>query len=415
MRPSFEVADVFHRHGETYRAAHGAHMGRVERRIMGAIEACRTAALGGHVEACDNCAHARVAYNSCRNRHCPKCQGLTRAEWLADQQADLLWVPYFHIVFTLPAEAAAIAFQNKAVVYAMLFRAAAETLRSIAADPRHLGAEIGFIAILHTWGQTLTHHPHLHCVVPGGGLAPVHCDEDARSDDARWRWIACRPNFFLPVHVLSRLYRRLFLEQLQAAFDRGQLRFFGDLTRLARHPAFARHLKRLRKMNWVVYAKPPFGSPEQVLAYLGRYTHRVAIANSRLVAIDETRVRFRWRDYRQHNKAPGQQQIGVMALDAHEFIRRFLLHALPDGFHRIRHYGFLANGHRVAKLALIRKLLDQSPPEKIRRGGDYRQRLRDLMGIDLGRCPCCGGAMHIIDILPRPRSPPDPPSGWCKS
>ena len=392
MRPALEVADIFRRHGAAYRAARGAHMGRVERRIMGAIEACRTAALGGHVEACDSCAHARVAYNSCRNRHCPKCQGLTRAKWLADRQADLLSVPYFHVVFTMPAEVAAIAFQNKALVYAMLFRAAAETLRSIAADPRHLGAEIGFIAILHTWGQTLTHHPHLHCVVPGGGLSP---------DGARW--IACRPNFFLPIHVLSHLYRRRFLEQLQAAFDAGRLRFFGNLTALAQPPAFARHLKRLRKINWVVHAKPPFGSPEQILAYLSRYTHRVAIANSRLVAMDATRVRFRWRDYRQHNKAK------VMTLDAHEFIRRFLLHGLPDGFHRIRHYGFLANGQRVAKLALIRGLPDQSPPKQTRRGGNYRERLRDLMGIDLDRCPCCGGAMRVIDILPRPRAPPTRP------
>jgi hypothetical protein len=373
-------------------------MGRVERRVMGAIEACRTAALGGHVEACDNCAHTRVAYNSCRNRHCPKCQGLARAEWLADRQADLLEVPYFHVVFTVPAQVAAMAFQNKAVVYAILFQAAAETLRTIAADPRHLGAEIGFIAILHTWGQTLTHHPHLHCVVPGGGLSPDGT-----------RWIACRPSFFLPVHVLSQLYRRLFLEQLEAAFDAGRLRFFGERAGLAEARALATQLRALRKVNWVVYAKPPFGSPEQVLAYLGRYTHRVAIANSRLVAMDKTQVRLRWRDYRQHNKAK------VMALDAHEFIRRFLLHGLPDGFHRIRHYGFLANGHRVAKLALIRRLLDQSPPEKIPRGGDYRQRLRDLMAIDLGRCPCCGGPMHIIDILPRPRSPPDPPSEWCRS
>ncbi len=397
MRPALEVAGIFRRHGDAYRAAHGAHMGRVERRIMGAIEACRTAALGGHLEACDDCAHTRVAYNSCRNRHCPKCQGLARAEWLAERQADLLSVPYFHVVFTLPAEVAAIAFQNKALVYAMLFRAAAETLKTIAADPQHLGAEIGFIAILHTWGQTLSHHPHLHCVVPGGGLAPIHSDED------RVRWIACRPTFFLPIHVLSQLYRRRFLEQLQAAFDAGRLRFFGDLAALAQPPAFARHLKRLRKINWVVYAKPPFGSPEQVLAYLSRYTHRVAIANNRLVAMDGTRVRFRWRDYRQHNKAK------VMALDAHEFIRRFLLHGLPDGFHRIRHYGFLANGHRVAKLALIRGLLDQSPPEQIRRGGNYRERLRDLMGIDLGRCPRCGGPMRVIDTLARPRAPPTRP------
>jgi hypothetical protein len=408
MCSALEVADIFRRHGDAYRAAHGAHMGRVERRIMGAIEACRTATLGGHVEACDDCAHTRVAYNSCRNRHCPKCQGLARAEWLADRQADLLSAPYFHVVFTMPAEVAAIAFQNKALVYAMLFRAAAETLRSIAADPRHLGAEIGFIAILHTWGQTLTHHPHLHCVVPGGGLSLARGEEGASPAGAEKSdsWIACRPNFFLPIHVLSHLYRRRFLEQLQAAFDAGRLRFSGDLAALAQPTAFARHLKRLRKINWVVYAKPPFGSPEQVLAYLGRYTHRVAIANSRLVAMDGIQVRFRWRDYRQHNKTK------VMALDAHEFIRRFLLHGLPDGFHRIRHYGFLANGHRVAKLALIRGLLDQEPPETIRRTGDYRERLRDLIGINIDCCPGCGGPMRVIATLPRPRAPPRPPSGW---
>lgn len=408
MRPTLEVADIFRRHGDAYRAAHGAHLGRVERRIMGAIEACRTAALGGHVEACEDCAHRRVAYNSCRNRHCPKCQGLSRAEWLAERQADLLPVPYFHVVFTVPAEVAAIAFHNKAVVYAMLFQAAAETLRTIAADPRHLGAEIGFIAILHTWGQTLTHHPHVHCVVPGGGIAPARGEEGGSPTGTNKgaRWVACRSNFFLPIHVLSRLYRRRFLEHLQTAFDAGRLRFFGDLAPLAQRPAFAHRVKRLRKINWVVYAKPPFGAPDQVLAYLGRYTHRVAIANSRLVAMGETRVRFRWRDYRQHNKAK------VMALDAHEFIRRFLLHGLPDGFHRIRHYGFLANGHRQDKLALIRRLLDRPAPEPIRRSGDYRERLRDLMGIDLNHCPCCGGPMRVIDTLPRPRSPPMP-SSWC--
>ena len=256
MRPALEVADIFRRHGGAYRAAHDGHMGRVERRIMAAIEACRTAALGGHVEACNDCGHDRIAYNSCRNRHCPKCQGLAQATWLADRQADLLDVPYFHVVFTLPAEIAAIAYQNKAKVYAILFRAAAETLRTIAADPRtgigHLGAGIGFIAILHTWGQTLGHHPHLHCVVPGGGVAPTGPEGNER------QWIACRPNFFLPIHVLSRLYRRLFLEQLLAAFDAGQLKFFGEL---AGPGAFAAHLAPLRKINWVVYAKPPFGSP----------------------------------------------------------------------------------------------------------------------------------------------------------
>ena len=285
------------------------------------------------------------------------------------------------------------AFQNKAVIYAILFQVAAETLRTIAADPRHLGAEIGFIAMLHTWGQTLTHHPHLHCVVPGGGLSP---------DGARW--IACRPNFFLPIHVLSRFYRRLFLERLQAAFDAGRLRFFGDMARLAEARAFAAQTKRLRKISWVVYAKPPFGSPDQVLAYLGRYTHRVAIANSRLVAIDETRVRFRWRDYRQANQSK------LMTLDAPEFIRRFLLHGLPDGFHRIRHYGFLANGHRQSKLALIRRLLDQPAPLPTRRSEDYRERVRELTGVDLSRCPCCGGAMRVIDILPCTRAPPIRPA-----
>ncbi len=411
MRSSLEVADIFRRHGDAYRSAHDAHMGRVERRIMGAIEACRTAVLGGHVEACSNCAHQRIAYNSCRNRHCPKCQGLTRAEWLADRQADLLPVPYFHVVFTLPAEVAAIAFQNKQQVYTILFKAAAETLRTIAADPQHLGAGIGFVAILHTWGQTLTHHPHIHCVVPGGGLADIkNVEGDSPAGNGKEkRWVACRPNFFLPIHVLSRLYRRLFLEYLQKAYDAEYLRFFGDLAPLAERPVFSRQIKRLRKINWIVYAKPPFGTPDQVLDYLSRYTHRVAIANSRLIAMDKTRVRFQWRNYRKHNKTK------VMALDAHEFIRRFLLHSLPDGFHRIRHYGFLANGHRRARLAIIRKLLDQAPPEIIRLSHDYRERLHQLTGVDLNLCPCCGGAMRISGTLPRSRSPPIRSSGYHKS
>ena len=396
MPPRLEVADIFRRHGEAYRQARGAHMGRVERRMMAAIEACRTAALGGHVEACDDCGHRRIAYNSCRNRHCPKCQGLVRAEWLAQRQAELLAVPYFHVVFTMPAPLAEIAFQNKRVVYAILFQAAAETLKTIAADPRHLGAEIGFIAILHTWGQTLTHHPHIHCVVPGGGLAPGGA-----------HWIPCRPNFFLPIHVLSRLYRCLFLAQLEVAFDAGRLRFFGSLAGLAEAPAFAAQIKPLRQVNWVVYAKPPFGTPERVLAYLGRYTHRVAIANSRLVAMDETEVRFHWRDYRQDSKAK------VMTLAADEFIRRFLLHGLPDGFHRIRHFGFLANGHRQAKLAQIRRLLDQPAAGPRERTGDYRVRLQALAGIDLDLCPCCGGSMRVINVLPRSRAPPrSPPSRY---
>ncbi len=384
MASGLEVAEVFRRHGEAYREAQAGHLGRVERRVMGAIEACRTAALGGHVERCADCGLVRIAYNSCRNRHCPKCQSLARAEWLAERQAELLPVPYFHVVFTVPAAAAELAFHNKAAVYAILFRAAAQTLCTIAADPRHLGAEIGVVAVLHTWGQNLHHHPHLHCVVPGGGL----------SLDGT-RWVACRPGFFLPVRVLSRLFRRLFLEKLQAAFEAGKLGFFGDLAGLADQAAFAQHLAELRRLEWVVYAKPPFGSPDHVLAYLGRYTHRVAIANSRLVRLEQGQVSFRWRDYRHHDKPK------VMTLAAGEFIRRFLLHTLPDGFHRIRHYGFLANGHRRAKLAHCRQLL-AAPPAAPPPPADYRERYRQLTGVSLDTCPCCGGAMLTLGPLARP-------------
>ena len=324
MSAGLEVADIFRHHGAAYRRAHAGHLGRVERRVMSAIELCRTAALGGHTEQCADCGLIRIAYNSCRNRHCPKCQGQARAEWLAARQAELMPVPYFHVVFTMPAPVAEIAFQNKATVYSILFRAAAETLRTIAADPKHLGAEIGLVAVLHTWGQTLHHHPHLHCVVPGGGP----------SLDGT-RWVSCRPGFFLPVRVLSRLFRRLFLDELHAAFEAGELGFFGALAGLAEPATFSRRLGELRRVDWVVYAKPPLGGPEHVLAYLGRYTHRVAISNSRLVSLTDGQVRFRWKDYRHHSKSK------VMTLEAHEFIRRFLLHSLPDGFHRIRHYGFL--------------------------------------------------------------------------
>src|SRR4051812_16878943 len=282
-----EVADIFRRHGEAYRQAHAGHLGRAERRVMGAIEACRTAALGGHVERCAACGLIRIAYNSCRNRHCPKCQGPARAAWLAERQAELLPVPYFHVVFTLPAPAAEIAFQNKAAVYAILFRAAAETLSTIAADPRHLGAEIGFVAVLHTWGQNLQHHPHVHGIVPGGGLSP----------DGR-RWVACRPGFFLPVRVLSRLFRRRFLEELLQLHEAGKLQFFGEHAGLADARTFGEWLAPMRKCEWVVYAKRPFAGPQAVLAYLSRYPHRVAISNSRLLALDERGVTFRWKDYR---------------------------------------------------------------------------------------------------------------------
>jgi len=388
MHSELEVADIFRRHGHAYRVAHDGHLGRVERRVMSAIELCRTAALGGHVEACEDCAHARVAYNSCRNRHCPKCQSATRERWLADRQADLLPVPYFHVVFTVPAEVAEIAFHNEAVVYAILFDAVAATLKTIAADPRHLGGEIGFLAILHTWGQALTHHPHIHCLVPGGALS------------ADGRWLGCRPRFFLPIHVLSRPFRRLFLERLQAAYKAGRLRFSGTLDGFGDAHAFAVAIRQLRRKSWIVYAKPPFGSPEHVLAYLGRYTHRVAIANSRLVSADETSVVFRWRDYR-HGNAPR-----LMSLDPHEFIRRFLIHSLPDGFHRIRHYGFLANGCRRARLAIIRQRLVATEPTPTAAAGEAT---RPLPRFDPTVCPCCGGIPRITATLPRWRTGPSRP------
>jgi len=398
-----EVADIFNRYGDAYRHAHADSMGTLPRRVMSAIELCRTAALGGHVEQCDACAHQRIAYNSCRNRHCPKCQSLARAQWLEDRQAELLPVPYFHVVFTVPQEIAAIAFQNKRVLYDILFHASAETLHTIAFDPKHLGAETGCISILHSWGQNLLFHPHIHCVVPGGGLSPD-----------RTRWIACRPNFFLPVRVLSRLFRRLFLEQLQKAFDGGTLGFFTSLASLSDPQAFANYLASTRKTEWVVYAKPPFGGPKQVLIYLGRYTHRVAISNNRLLGIDDGKIRFRWKDYR-HGSAKG-----VMTLDADEFIRRFLLHVVPTGFMRIRHYGFLANRHCEARLACCRRLLGVPAPidpvpvslaEDIPVGGqDYRDRYEQLTGNSLRLCPHCKkGHMVCIDIFSPgalPRAPP---------
>jgi len=395
MRPALEVADIFRRHGEAFRRSHSAHLGRIERRVMAAIEICRTPALGGHVEQCGDCGLMRCAYNSCRNRHCPKCQGLARAAWLEARQAELLPVPYYHVVFTLPAPAAEIAFQNKRTVYAILFRAAADAMRDIAADPKHLGAEIGAVTLLHTWGQTLQHHPHLHCIVPGGGIAPDGT-----------RWVTCRPGFFLPVHVLSRRFRSLFLARLQTAFAAGELHFSGTLAALVGSAAFAERLDALRAVEWVVYAKRPFAGPQQVLAYLGRYTHRVAMANSRLTRLADGQVDFTWKDYRHHGKTK------VTTLAADEFIRRFLLHAVPDGFHRIRHIGFLANGHRAAKLALCRALLaapapDPPTPES------YRDRIRRLTGHALDVCPDCGGAM--LERGPLPRHPQPYAPFWCDS
>jgi hypothetical protein len=382
-----EVADVFRRHGDIYRRQHGASLSTVQRRAMAAIEACRTAALGGRVERCDNCGGERIVYNSCRNRNCPKCQSLARARWLADRQAELLDTQYFHVVFTVPDEIALIAFQNKKVVYDILFRSAAETLDAIAADPNHLGAEIGFLSVLHTWGQNLLHHPHLHCLVPGGGISP----------DGE-RWIACRPGFFLPVRVLSRLFRRLFLQHLEKAFASDQLAFFSDLSPLRERSGFMGHLAAARAKEWVVYAKPPFAGPEQVLGYVGRYTHRIAISNSRLLAVNEDGVCFRWKDYRRDNRH------GTMTLKADEFIRRFLIHVLPSGFQRIRYYGFLCNRQRASKLARCRELIGapRAQPQAAPSSDDYRNFYETLTGKSLMQCPACGdGHMLVIKTLPR--------------
>ena len=396
-RPKLEVADILRRYGDAYRAGHEGALSSTQRRVMRAITACRTAALGGHVEACDTCGHRRISYNSCRNRHCPKCQSLARAQWIEDRKSELLDCPYFHVVFTLPEEIAAIAYQNKAVVYKLLFAATADTLGTIAADPKHLGAEVGFFAVLHTWGQNLIHHPHLHCVVPGGGLSP----------DGE-RWIACRSGFFLPVRVLSRFFRRRFLQLLGQAFERGELEFFSALESLRDRKAFLRYLEPLREKEWIVYAKAPFAGPEQVLEYVGRYTHRVAISNNRLLDIENGHVTFRWRDYRD-----GDAQ-KTMTLAAGEFIRRFLLHVLPPGFHRIRYYGLLGNRHRQEKLEQCRRLLDMSlatPTEPDAAApADYRDRYEALTGQSLHHCPICRrGRMIPIEQLP-PSRVPEPPA-----
>lgn len=388
-RAPLEVADIFHRYGNDYRHTRRGHVSCAQLRVMGAIEACRTAVLGGHLEQCNCCGVQRNAYNSCRNRHCPKCQSLARAKWLDDRQAELLPVEYFHAVFTLPTPVAAIAQQNPRVVYNLLFRVVSETLQTIARDPKHLGANIGFIAVLHTWGQTLQHHPHLHCIIPGGGLS---ADQD--------RWVACRPGFFLAVQVLSRLYRRLFLEGLQQAYKKGQLQFFKSLASLKDQQAFDDYLEPARKVEWNVYTKPPFAGPQQVLDYLGRYTHRVAISNNRLESIDNSKVAFRWKDNRQdgHRK--------IMTLGADEFIRRFLLHVLPDGLQRIRHYGLLANRNRAQKLELCRLLL-QAPPAETKADAtiDYRDLFEQLTGRSLRQCPHCetGQMVVVAQILRTPK------------
>lgn len=404
-RPGLEVADVLRQHGDAFLDRCGDSLSHEQRRVLHDLNACRTAALGGHVEECDRCGHRQVAYNSCRNRHCPKCQATAAAEWMEAREAELLPVEYFHVVFTIPETLGPIALQNPRVVYGLLFRAAAETLQQVAADPKHLGAEIGFLAVLHTWGQSLQHHPHVHCVVPGGGIAP----------DAS-RWVACRPGFFLPVRVLSRVFRGKFLALLRTAFDRGRLAFHGKLGPLADPREFQRRLAAGARTEWVVHAKPPFGGPEQVLKYLARYTHRVAISNRRLTALEGDEVEFLWKDY-----AHGGKQ-KTMKLKVGEFIRRFLLHVLPAGFVRIRHYGFLANRVCREKLALCRELLGVGvAPEPVAAGP-----VSEPKGIVEGEpaahaCPVCGeGRMVIIETLRatpverRGRARPEPAAEWAR-
>jgi hypothetical protein len=387
-RPRLEVADLFRRYGETYRRTH--RVSPAQRRVMTAIETCRSAALGGHVEQCDACGHQRIAYNSCRNRHCPKCQSLARAQWVEARHAELLDCEYFHVVFTVPEALAPIALQNKRRLYTLLFRATADTLRTIAADSRHLGATIGFVAVLHTWGQTLRHHPHLHCVIPGGGLSPDGT-----------RWVPCRPGFFLPVRVLSRYFRRVFLDRLHAAFLEGRLHLDGALATLTDADTWQRLIADLRQTEWVVYAKRPFAGPRQVIDYVGRYTHRVAISNDRLLDTHGGNVRFRYTDYRA-DTAPRK----VMTLDAGEFIRRFLLHVLPTGFHRIRYFGFLGARDRRTNLARCRQLLGstRSIPASVSTPAatDSRDRIEALTGVFLRRCPVCheGEMRTIAPLIP---------------
>ena len=383
MRPTLEVADIVRAHGDEYRRAHAETLSVGQKRVLRAIERCRTAALGGHLEQCDQCGHERNAYNSCADRHCPKCQSLARAKWLERRQAELLECEYFHVVFTLPAELATLALQNRRQMYALLFRATADTLQSIAADPQHLGAQIGFFCILHSWGQTLNFHPHLHCVVPGGGIS---------LDGSRW--VACRPGFFLPVKVLSRRFRKLYLRYLEQTYAAGKLQFFGELQGLSDPKSFARYLTPLHDSEWVVYAKAPFGGPDRVLDYLGRYTHRVAISNNRLEALNDGQVRFAYKDYKH------EQRHKVMTVSADEFLRRFLLHVLPDSFQRIRHYGLLSNRHRAENLIRCRELLAMPAPIPAPEP-NYRERWQQLTGHDPLQCPQCrNGKMVRIAILP---------------
>jgi hypothetical protein len=396
-RPALEVADIFRNHGAAWRKANAGHISLGQLKVMSAIESCRTGALGGHVLRCEDCSHTQIAYNSCRNRHCPKCQGAAAKEWLAAREAELLPVPYYHVVFTLPAQIADIAYQNKAAIYDLLFTASAETMTTIAADPKHLGARIGLISVLHTWGSTMTHHPHVHMIVPGGGI----------SLDGK-RWVSCRPKFFLAAPVLSCLFRGLFLHKLLAAHRAGRLTFFGAHAHLNNTRAFAAYLAPLHKTKWYVYGKRPFGGPKAVLAYLSRYTHRVAISNSRLIAADTTGVTFRYKDYR--IKGPGRYK--TMTLKPDEFIRRFLIHVLPNGFHRIRHYGLLASGTKTETIARARELIATATPVQT---AHPPQAPESAAATDkpAQACPCCGGRMSIFETFKRgstPRYRPPPPT-----
>jgi hypothetical protein len=388
-RSGLEVADIFRDHGGAWRDANRGHVSLTQMKVMSAIERCRTAALGGHVARCENdaCGHTHIAYNSCRNRHCPKCQGAAAREWLEEREAELLPVPYFHVVYTLPGPIADIAFTNKAVVYDILFKASAEATLTIAADKKRLGARIGITSVLHTWGSAMTHHPHVHMIVPGGGL----------SGDGN-RWIACRPSFFLPVRVLSRLFRRLVVKMLLTAHGSGKLAFFGAHAGLAEAQAFAAFLAPLKRCEWVVYAKQPFAGPEQVLAYLSRYTHRIAISNRRLVSADASTVSFKYKDYR----VDGPERFEVMTLATGEFIRRFLSHVLPKGFHRIRHYGLLANGQRADNVAKARELLAVTPPAV---EPEPESAAEDAERVHPRACPCCGARMLVIEVFAHGQTP----------
>ncbi len=397
-RPALEVADIFHQHGPAWRAAQRGHLSLGQLKVMSAIEQCRSAALGGHVLRCGGCGADQVSYNSCRNRHCPKCQSSVAKRWLEARQADLLPVEYYHVVFTLPAPIADIAYQNKAVVYGLLFDVAAEVLLTIADDPKHLGARIGATLVLHTWGSALTHHPHVHGIVPGGGLKP-----NGKT------WVACRPGFFLPVRVLSRLFRRRFLEELLRVHQAGRLQFFGENAALADAKAFKVWLAPLRQCEWVVYAKRPFAGPQAVLTYLSRYTHRVAISNSRLLAMDERGITFRWKDYR----AKGKTRYKPMTLAPEEFMRRFLLHVLPGGFHRIRHYGLLANGARKTNLALARELLHVLPAQGLPASSEAQAAEVPIAAPPTFVCRHCGHAMIILQTFMRGESIRGPPGPAC--